>query len=603
LAGKWDYSVISRIQQANDITEVIAEHMSLEKRGKELVGLCPFHTDHRPSLYVNPAKQIFKCFACGAGGDVLKFIQMKEALTFPQAVERLAQRVGITLEATHRPSDRAGGSGEVEPAKLAKLNQWVMGRWKENLWHPDRVNAAREYLKKRRISEEPARGWHLGLAVDAWDDVTGQAAGKRIPPRFLIQGGLAVEKDHGGCYDKFRNRLMFPIEDVTGRIIGFGGRTLGDDPAKYMNSPATALFDKSHSLYGLGRARQAIAETGTVVLVEGYTDVMMAHQCGVRNVVAALGTSLTSGHARILRRYAKRIVLVFDSDVAGRSAANRALDVCLSEKVDIQLAFVPEGKDPCDYVLEAGAEAFRRVIETAQDVLEFKWNVLEQQLEAGQSLGDRTEAIRQFLQTSAAAINARSVDSVSRTVLLSRLGELMKIPPSRIEQELVKIQKQQAKSERKDERSSSPAAVAEASDLITRAQREVIEALLHEPGCFDEIRASLTSSDFGPNEQTRELAEAVFATLEAGGEPSLAAIYGRLETPEAAYLLSELDAAGAQKNNLRDQMAQALKTLEQQKHLSRTNQLKQRLDKDEQLKQMLSQIARKGPNLRSGGII
>lgn len=598
MAGKWDYNLISRIQQANDIIDVIAEHMNLEKRGKELVGLCPFHTDHRPSLYVNPAKQIFKCFACGAGGDVLKFIQMKENLTFPQAVERLAQRAGIAIQPV-QPTEKTGH--EIDPVRLARMNQWVMGLWHENLWDPQRGQAAREYLKKRRITEETARNWLLGLAVDAWDDVVQKGAAKKVAPRFLVHGGLAVEKDRGHCYDKFRNRLMFPIEDVTGRIVGFGGRTLGDDPAKYMNSPTTVLFDKSNSLYGLGRARQAIGRTGTVVVVEGYTDVMMAHQCGVQNVVAALGTSLTSGHARILRRYAKRIVLVFDSDVAGRAAANRALEVCLSEKVDIQLTFVPEGKDPCDFVLEAGPEAFERVIQNAQDVLEFKWNVLEQQIESGQSLSDRTEAIRQFLQTSAAAINARSVDSVSRTVLLSRLGELMKIPPSRIEQELVKIQKQQTRSERTDEGSSVSGQKEDTSDLITRAQREVLESILHEPAGFERISGKITVKDFGPDSQTREVAEAMFASIN-GGRLSLAEIYGRIESPQAACLLAQLDAAAGQKSNLQQQLDEAVKTLEQQKQRTGMNRIKQRLDVDDHLKQMLGHIARKGPNLRSGGI-
>lgn len=600
LAGKWDYSVISRIQQANDITDVIAEHMSLEKRGKELVGLCPFHTDHRPSLYVNPAKQIFKCFACGAGGDVLKFVQMKENLTFSQAVERLAQRAGITLESKTKTERVSSG---MDPGKLAKINQWVMGLWLDNLWHPEKGEAARLYLKKRQISEETARSWQLGLAMDAWDDVVAKAAGKKVLPRIMIEAGLAVEKDHGRCYDKFRNRLMFPIEDVTGRIVGFGGRTLGDDPAKYMNSPATVLFDKSHSLYGLGRARQAISKTGTVVLVEGYTDVIMSHQCGVENVVAALGTSLTSGHARILRRYAKRIVLVFDSDVAGNAAANRALEVGLSEKIDMHMAFVPEGKDPCDYLLEAGPEAFRRVIEEARDVLEFKWHVLERQLETGQTLTERTEAVRQFLQTSAAAINARSVDSVSRTVLLSRLGELMKMPPSRIEQELVKIQKQQARSERKDDGSLPNGPIADRANLVTRAQYEVIQSLLRDPGAFAEVSQRLTIEDFGPDTRTKEIAEALFACLEKGVEPALTSLYGSVESTETACLLAELDAASEQKANLREQLAQAVKTLEEQRCGRRINDLKQRLDRDDHLKQMLKHIAGKGPNLRSGGIV
>jgi len=391
LTGKWDYSVITRVQQANDITEVISEHLKLEKKGKEMVGLCPFHTDHKPSLYVNPSKQIFKCFACGAGGDVLKFVQMKENLTFPQAIERLAQRVGIHLEPVRHRGEDQQGSG-LDSGKLAKINAWALNQWITNLWDEQKGAGARDYLDQRRITTESARAWQLGLAVDAWDDLVTKASEKKAPVTALVQAGLAVEKERAGGYDKFRNRLMFPIIDVTNRIIGFGGRTLGDDPAKYMNSPATVLFDKSHSLYGINQARQAITDSGTAVVAEGYTDVIMAHQFGVRNVVAALGTSLTDGHARILKRYAKRIVLLFDSDIAGKSAANRALEVCLAEKVDVRLAFVPEGKDPCEFLLEAGADAFKAVIYRAEDVLEFKWKNLEEQLQQGENLADRTEA-------------------------------------------------------------------------------------------------------------------------------------------------------------------------------------------------------------------
>ena len=602
MAGKWDYNLISRIQQANDIVEVISEHLNLEKKGKEMVGLCPFHADHKPSMSVSPVKQIFKCFACGAGGDVLKFVQMKENLTFPQTVERLAQRAGIEIEPVRRQMS-SSQTGQLDSPKLAKMNTWALKNWSDNLWHPETGAAARKYVNDRGMSEEIARKWQLGFAVDAWDDLTGKAAHKPDAAKYMIQAGLAVEREHGGCYDKFRNRLMFPIVDVTGRVIGFGGRTLGDDPAKYMNSPATVLFDKSHSLYGLDRSREAISQSGTVVVVEGYTDVMMAHQFGIENVVAALGTSLTTGHARILRRYAKRIVLVFDSDVAGKAAANRALEVCLDQKIDVQLAFVPEGKDPCDYLQEAGPEAFRNVIDGAEDVLEFKWKVLNEQLGAGQNLSDRTEAIRQFLQTAAPALQARQMDLISRTVTLGRLSELLGVSVSRIEEQIAALQKQKRRTQQPDDTNEQVEHFSTASEnLVSKAQREILEVLLGRPDCFRQVADRVSVNDFGSDECTKEVAAALFDILSQDVPLQLSKVYGRLESSQAAGLLTQLQAAAEQKTGLSDQLDGAIAALENRKQSHRIQTLKQRMGEDDELKQMLNQIAQKGPNLRNAGI-
>ncbi len=570
-----------------------------------MVGLCPFHTDHKPSLYVNPSKQIFKCFACSAGGDVLKFIQMKENLTFPQAVERLAQRAGIHLEPIRSRRDSSQGSG-LNALTLAKINAWALKHWSANLWDEQKGSAARDYLKSRQISVESAKTWQLGLAIDAWDDLVAEAVEKKAAAESLIPAGLAVEKERGGCYDKFRNRLMFPIVDVTGRVIGFGGRTLGDDPAKYMNSPATALFDKSHSLYGLDKARQAITDTGTAIVAEGYTDVMMAHQFGIKNVVAALGTSFTPGHATILKRYAKRIVLLFDSDIAGKSAANRALEVCLSEKVTVLLAFVPDGKDPCDFLLEAGAEAFTRVIDAAEDVLEFKWNVLEEQLEAGENLADRTEAIRQFLQIAAVAFESRKMDSVSRTVVIGRLSELLKSPHSRIEEEVAKIQKQRRRSGQKDP-SEKPQDVPQDFQRrhLMQSQREILEVLLYEPGLYNLAADRIQLSDFQSDPALREIAEILLETLAQGIEPEPTRLYGQIESAETAKLLSQLESVADQKGDSQLRLEKAVEVLEKFRLETQTEELKSPVvaEDDDYLKRKLEMYARNGGNPRTGGIV
>jgi DNA primase len=371
-----------------------------------------------------------------------------------------------------------------------------------------------------------------------------------------------------------------------------------------MNSPATALFDKSNSLYGLYQAREAISLSGTAIVAEGYTDVMMAHQFGFENVVAALGTSLTDGHVKILRRYAKRIVLLFDSDVAGKAAANRALEVCLGQKIDVRLAFVPAGKDPCEYLLEAGAEAFRKVIETSEDVLEFKWKVLSEQLEDGQNLSDRTEAIRRFLQTAAGAFEARQMDSISRAVVVSRLSELLGISSSRIEEEITVIQQQKRRSQRSKEDVVDQAVQGadESVDLVSKSQREILEVLLENPTCFEQVAERISAGDFGPDERLIELAEAVFGVLTETGGLRLSQVYARIQSPQTANLLTHLQTLAEHKQSVYSQLEGALEALEKQRYDSHIQKLKESLDGDDELKQIQQQIARKGPNLRNAGL-
>jgi DNA primase len=358
MAGIFDQTIVNQVQQANDIVDLISEHVSLKKKGREMVGLCPFHDDHRPSMYVNSAKQIFKCFACGAGGSIFTFVQMRENLTFPQTLQRLAERAGIKLKPL-KAQDSKPKTDDVDPNELARVNAWAAKYFQQNLTDPGKGKNARDYLAERKITPESIEQWQLGLAT-VQNDLLRAAKAKNIPAKLLRQAGLVVSQAPAGLADKFVNRLMFPITDVTGRVIGFGGRTLDNAPAKYINSPATPLFDKSNALYGLRHARHQISTSGTAVAVEGYTDCIMAHQFECSNVVATLGTSFTTGQARILRRYAKKVILVFDSDTAGMEAANRALEVCVSQRLDIKLAYVPKGKDPSPSAWISSLPTFQR---------------------------------------------------------------------------------------------------------------------------------------------------------------------------------------------------------------------------------------------------
>ena len=600
MAISFDNSVITQIQQATDIVDVVSEHLNLVKKGKEFVGICPFHQDHRPSMYVNPTKQIFKCFACGAGGDVFKFIQLRESLTFPQAVERLAERAGIKLQTVSRSRAGSGGGSDrgLDPKYLSKLNNWTLEQFKSCFNDEHKGGIARKYVSNRQISAESVSQWQIGYADDSWDGLINAARSKKIPDAAMIAAGLAVSRQTGGCYDKFRNRLMFPICDATGRVIGFGGRTLGDDPAKYMNSPATALFDKSKCLYGLDKARHGIVSSGTVVVVEGYTDVIMCHQFGCANVVATLGTSLTQEHARMLRRYAKKIILVFDNDVAGVEAANRAIEVCISQHVDIKIAFVEQGKDPCDFLLAEGADAFRRILDSAIDVMEFKWQRLQDGLAKGDNLADKKEAIEEYFRVVAAAMNSQAIDPVSKSLMKTKLQQITGISASDVDRQLRRLMGRTESYAVKDQKVVSAAS---SQGLASKAHEELLEVLLNEPGLSEKVGRYIGVDDFESNE-FKEIYLAVTGSHESNEKADIVDVLQRIESVEGGRLAVKLAQEGESKGHYQQRLDDALEILETEKELRHKDMLTKQLKSDDDASlSKLTEVLKKG-NPRNRGM-
>jgi DNA primase len=564
MPGLYDHAAISRVQQANDIIDVVGEHVSLKRKGQEMVGLCPFHADHKPSMNVSPSKQIFKCFACGAGGDVLKFIQMREGLTFPQAVERLAERAGIQLEPLRRftPRDEEQRVA-IDPNRLARLNAWAMKFFQECLRDPEKGRVAREYLEQRRISPESIDKWRLGAAPNAVDGLVKAVAAQKASLEFAQQGGLAT----GAGQDKFFNRLMFPITDVTGRVIGFGGRTLDGTGAKYINSPTTPLFDKSSTLYGLEQARHQIVATKTAVIVEGYTDVIMAHQYGCTNVVATLGTSLTSGHGRLLRRYAEQVILVFDSDTAGMEAANRALEVCLAQHLDIKLAFVPEGKDPCEYLLAAGKEGFDTVLAQATEVLQYKWNRLQATFQADESLANRRAALHEFLQAVATGLAAQNLAVMDIALLVNKVARIIGLDPREVNADVNRRMERIVRSGQRQDEVTSP--VDWGQGVRAAAQREILEVLLNEPGLFHAGGRQVTEDLFDVP-VLREIAEILLEALRSNEDFALRSVLARTESVQLGDCIVELQEVGERKGNYGSRLADALGVLHRRKDRSGT---------------------------------
>jgi DNA primase len=560
MALMFDNNTVLQVQQASDIVDVISEHVSLKKKGREMVGLCPFHDDHRPSMNVNSIKQIFKCFACGAGGDVFKFVQMRENLTFPQAVERLAERAGIKLQKLETKDSKLKTNVDADPNKLARVNAWAAKYFQRNLNDEQKGKQTRDYLAKRQITPQSIKKWQLGLAINSSDDLLKAARAKNIPTKLLEQAGLITTMNQ----DKFINRLMFPITDVTGRVIAFGGRTLNDTGAKYLNSPTTALFDKSNSMYGLEQARHQIVSTGTAVVTEGYTDCIMAHQFDCTNVIATLGTSFTTGHGRILRRYAKKVVLVFDSDVAGVEAANRALDVCLSQRIDIRLASVPDGKDPCDFILAAGKERFEQLINEAVDVFQFKWDRLTASFSGDDTLTGKRAAIEEYLQTIATALLAGNITPIDRGLIINRISNIIGLNTKQINTELSRrIVRARRAASYGDEKQKSRA-TDYGQGLFAEAQREILEVLLNEPKLFKIVKRKI-SADIFDVPILRQTAEILFEKLSSDTDISLNRILASVESVELGNSIVELSQTGEEKGNFQSRLTKALNIIERYK--------------------------------------
>ena len=600
MAGMFDNRIVLEIQQANDIVDVISEHVSLKKKGHEMVGLCPFHDDHKPSMNVSSVKQIFKCFACGAGGDVFKFVQMRENLSFPQTIERLAERAGIKLPQnntqykTTSSNSRAfaGSQSDVDPNKLAKVNDWAAKLFQKNLNDAVRGKTARDYLAQRQISSESIEKWRIGYAVNSNNDLIEEAKSLKLPLKFLEQAGLVVANN----MDKFVNRLMFTITDVTGRVIGFGGRTLDGTGAKYVNSPGTVLFDKSNTLYGLEQARYEIVSTGTAVVVEGYTDCIIPYQFGLKNVVATLGTSFTSGHGRILRRYAKKVILIYDNDTAGIEAANRALDVCLSQKIDIKIASIPEGKDPCDFVLSAGKEAFEKLMEDAIDVFQFKWDRLKDKFSTEETVAGKKSAVEEYLQSIATGFQAGNVPAIEFGLRVNQISKIIGLDSRQITDELNKRIKQAAIAAKRDVNERKVPKIDYGQGRYAAAQREILEVLLNKPALYEDVRDKITKDIFSIP-MLENVASLLLNILNEDMNISIKEILARIESVELSTCIMELAQAGEKKGNYEPRLADALKILELHNEQKKGEKIKTKSEREKNLLNAYKNRGKENPHI------
>lgn len=406
-----------QVRQATDILELVGRYRELHREGRNWKVLCPWHDDHRPSLTINPERQSYKCWVCNEGGDVFSWVMKMEGVGFPEALRMLAERAGIEVK------NIPGSSGASSDAKsrLYQVMDWAVEEFHRVLAHGPEGAAARKYLEERQVSAASIERFRLGFAPAEWTWLLQKATAKQFEPGLLESVGLAGRSQKGSHYDFFKGRLLFPIQDVQGRAVALGGRQLpGIDSVgkgKYINSPEGPLFSKSKLLYGLDLARMAIRETRTAVVMEGFTDVIMASQLGFSNAVAVLGTALTERHLHLLRGFADRVVLLLDGDNAGRRRANDILQLFLAQQMDLRVLTLPESQDPCDFLLRHGADALRQLVEAAPDALEHKFRtVIDAAAEHGGGAHAEHVAIEQMLEALATAPRLREGGSGSSRI-------------------------------------------------------------------------------------------------------------------------------------------------------------------------------------------
>lgn len=522
---------IQEIREATDLLEVVSQHVTLKKRGKTYLGLCPFHQEKTPSFNVDPVRNFYHCFGCGAGGNVFTFLMAMEKIGFPEAVRQLAQKAGIAM-----PEHAEDDTVIRETEQLYHVNQFSAAFFVRCLKETEAGKKALRYFTERGFTDKMVETFGIGYAPKTWDGLIRAAKKEGISEAALKKAGMVVESQRGtGMYDRFRGRLMFPITNASGRVQGFGGRLLADEPRqpKYLNSPETAIYQKSRLVYGLAQAKTAIREKALTLLVEGYTDVIRLHQAGLPHVVATSGTALTQEQARLMKRYARRVALVYDGDNAGLEAAQRGAEVLLAGGLDVSIVPLPPGSDPDTFVQASGAEALEALLASGKTFIEFR---LSRLAEAGRlkTVADRAEAARNLLET------IRKIpDPIERDLTTKSVSEKLDVDLKVLSRAARKPEKQQPQEERLPVRPQEPDNARQVSEKM------LIRLLLENSKLWGDAIFNLIEPRYFESGSHRTVIDTIYEGYLKGQVPGLQDILDRFhDQPEIAQYLANVMAEG-----------------------------------------------------------
>lgn len=582
--------IVEEVRQSNDIFSIVSDYLRLKKQGKNYVGLCPFHQEKTPSFTVSPEKQIFYCFGCSAGGNVISFVMQMENLSFPEAVRFLADKSGITIPGDQDPQE---GLKYKERERAYELNGLVKNFFRYILNHHEVAAEARNYLKRRGIDEATAEKFQLGFAPPGWDGLLNYLLKKGYHPEYLEKQGLVLKKSQGkGYYDRFRNRVIFPIWNHKNNVIGFGGRVLDDSLPKYLNSPETNVFNKSNNLYGINFAIPAIRELDSVIIVEGYLDVITCHQFGIKNVVASLGTAMTREQGKFLARYTQKVYIAYDTDAAGVAATLRGMEILQDVGCRVKVITIPSGKDPDELIRNRGPEAFLELVRhKSKSLIKYKLDdamVKFDPVTIEGKLGIVSEIIPYLLKINSDIEKEEQLKIISTTLGISPQalwGEIKKYQ--------IKNRKNRGKRDKialaRDNTIEKKAVVSntQPKEKLNRGAREkaeenIIKLLLNHPELFPKVKAEI-GVNFTNNPEyliiIKHLDEA--AVAKRGFEP--AAIIQKITDLDASNKISALLVDSEPPGDLELLLSDYIKVIADDEVKTRREQLLRQLEEAEQV--------------------
>lgn len=520
--------IIEEIKSRSDIVDIISEYVPLSSAGKNFKGLCPFHDEKTPSFMVNRDLQIFKCFGCNEAGDVITFLMKHEKMPYVEAIRSLATKCGVVIP----ESEKEDKSTSLAKDQLSNLNQFAVDHFYKLLTNHPAGKGALTYLKGRDIKDNTIQSFKLGYSLPDWDDFLKASQKAGFSVKTILEGGFILQgKRENHYYDRFRDRVMFPIFDVKGEPIGFGGRVMDSSSTiKYMNSPDTPLYNKSRSVYNLNLAKDAIRKEEYAILAEGYMDVISCFQSGIHNIVASLGTALSDGHVSMLKRFTNEVIIAYDSDNAGTAATSRGLNLLVKGDIKVKMLVMPTDKDPDDFIRNNGVDAFRELLSQAVDLVDYKLSRIQEQFDINSAEG-KTKAVSDLVATLANLNN-----QVERHEYVKKCAERLNVEEDYIWQQLG-----QAGAGKRVRRSTQP--VIKASPKLSareNIERKLLECMIQYPKFISQSKSQITKNDF-TNNNYAELAEILWTDLNLSeGGIDLAKLINRCSNKDSKDIISGL---------------------------------------------------------------
>ncbi|MFH2145622.1 MAG: DNA primase [Candidatus Omnitrophota bacterium] len=594
---RFSEQVLGEILERCDIVETISQYFPLKKIGRNFKACCPFHHEKTPSFIVSPEKQIFHCFGCGAGGDVFGFVMKQERLSFPETVRFVAKKVGFEI----KDEEKKDGAPAALATLLFKINELASWYFHRNLTDESWSRDAREYLMSRKVDKESIAEFRIGFASQQWDGLINYLRGRGIQDDLILKAGLAIKGGQGRLYDRFRNRIIFPIFNLQSKIVGFGGRIMVKDtegvvagPAsegqpKYINSPETEIYKKSRNLYGFNFSKDNIRREDCVVIVEGYLDFIIPFQYGLTNIVASLGTAFTLEHTRLLRRYTQNIIIVFDPDVAGQDAALRSLDLLVEEGLNVTVAELKAGFDPDTFMRKFGKDAFIVLLESAKSLFDYKLSRLFLKYNKDKPEGKAVIANEMLV------IIKKIKNAILRAAYIKKLSGMLSIPEEALLIELQKIKTQTfTRSEPKGE---SPLR----SFKISKIAEQMLISLMFEDGTFIErVKKSISCEEFS-DPLAQKIARHLFDNDFSDTKP--VAVLNRINDQVVSSFVTKLLMSESVIEDKEKSFIDCIRKIKKDKIQTELNVLKERIDNAQKNKQGMEVLLRAYHSLKKEKIV